>query len=187
MSKLFAKQPSNNPEERRETYDWIQCLIAALIFCVVTFVFFIRLIYVSGNSMYPTLENGDLMLVSGFMYEPKAGDVVVFKKDEYDPNKALVKRIIATEGQVVNIDFETGAVFVDGEELYEVYINDLTYNKLDFIGPQTVPDGCVFVLGDNRNESTDSRRDTIGMVDERLIIGKVLFVVYPINEIRKIS
>lgn len=172
---------------RRETYDWIQCLITALIICVVVFVFFIRVIDVSGSSMNPTLQDGDKMLVSDLFYKPKVGDVVIFKKDEYDPDRALVKRVIATEGQVVNIDFDKGIVYVDGEPIEEDYISELTANKLDFIGPQTVPDNCVFVMGDNRNASTDSRDKRIGMVDARLIIGRAYCVIYPTSEIGWIS
>ena len=93
---------------RRETYDWIQSLMAALIVCVCIFIFLVRVIDVSGSSMNPTLYNGDKMLVSDLFYKPKAGDVVVFRSDTYDPNKALVKRIIATGGQEINIDFSTG-------------------------------------------------------------------------------
>ncbi len=169
-------------DTRKDTYDWIQCLISALIICVMMFVFFIRVVDVRGTSMNPTLQNGDKMLVSDLFYKPKQGDVVVFKKDEYDPEKALVKRVIATEGQVVNIDFANGIVYVDGVAIDEPYIAEATNKKLDFIGPQTVPDGCVFVMGDNRNASTDSRDKRIGMVDERLIIGKVYMVIYPLSE-----
>ena len=182
-----AVKETDGTKAARDTYDWIQSLTSALMFCVIIFVFFIRLVYVNGSSMYPTLNNNDLMLVSRFLYTPDTGDIVVFKKDAYDANKALVKRVIATEGQVININFETGQVFVDGVELKEDYIRDLTHNKLDFIGPQTVPDGCVFVMGDNRNESTDSRNILIGMVDARLIIGKVLYVVYPLDEFHKVQ
>jgi signal peptidase I len=166
---------------RRDIYDWIQCLASALIVCVVIFIFFIRVIDVKGTSMYPTLNNEDKMLVSDLFYTPKAGDIVVFKKDEYSSEKALVKRVIATEGQEINIDFDNGIVYVDGVALEEDYINELTTTKLDFIGPQTVPDGCVFVMGDNRNMSTDSRKTEIGMVDNRLIIGKVYCVIFPLE------
>jgi signal peptidase I len=166
---------------RRDIYDWIQCLTSALIVCVVIFIFFIRVIDVKGTSMYPTLNNEDKMLVSDLFYTPKAGDIVVFKKDEYSSEKALVKRVIATEGQEINIDFDNGIVYVDGVALEEDYINELTTTKLDFIGPQTVPDGCVFVMGDNRNMSTDSRKTEIGMVDNRLIIGKVYCVIFPLE------
>lgn len=192
MSK-HTKKPENLPElslgekTRREIYDWIHCLSIALIICVVIFAFFVRLIDVRGTSMNPTLNNGDKMLVSGLFYSPKAGDVVVFKKDEYDPERALVKRVIATEGQVINIDFDNGIVYVDGEAIQEDYIMEPTTNKIDFIGPQTVPEGCVFVMGDNRNASTDSRKTEIGMVDSRLILGKAYFVIYPLSQMRAIG
>lgn len=182
MSELTPREKS-----RREIYDWIYCLSVALIICVVIFAFFVRLIDVRGTSMNPTLSNGDKMLVSGMFYEPKAGDVVVFKKDEYDPERALVKRVIATEGQVINMDFDRGIVYVDGVPLEEDYIMEPTTNKIDFIGPQTVPEGCVFVMGDNRNASTDSRKKEIGMVDTRLILGKAYMVVYPLSQVRAIK
>ena len=191
MSK-HTKKTENLPElslgekTRREIYDWIHCLSIALIICVVIFAFFVRLIDVRGTSMNPTLNNGDKMLVSGLFYSPKAGDVVVFKKDEYDPERALVKRVIATEGQVINIDFDNGIVYVDGEAIQEDYIMEPTTNKIDFIGPQTVPEGCVFVMGDNRNASTESRKAEIGMVDSRRILGKAYFVIYPLSQMRAI-
>ena len=168
-------------KNNKSTYEWIQSLLIALAVCVVVFLFFVRIIDVKGTSMVPTLQDADKMLISGLFYKPKAGDIVVFKKDEYNPSRALVKRIIATEGQTVNIDFENGIVYIDGEPIEEDYINDLTNRKLDFIGPQTVPEGCVFVMGDNRNMSTDSRKKEIGMVDTRLIIGKVYMVIFPMT------
>ena len=170
---------------RRELYDWIESLMVALIFCVILFSFVLRLINVSGPSMNPTLYEGNKMLVSDLFYKPKAGDVVVFKNvDDNNEEKALVKRVVATEGQEVNIDFEHGIVYVDGEALEEDYAAEPIHNKLDFIGPKTVPTGCVFVLGDNRNSSRDSRARSIGMVDERLIIGKVYAVVYPVDSVK---
>ena len=177
--------PELTPQEksRREIYDWIYCLSVALIICVVIFAFFIRLIDVRGTSMNPTLNNNDKMLVSGLFYEPKVGDVVVFKKDEYDPERALVKRVIAVEGQVINMDFDRGIVYVDGVPLEEDYIMEPTTNKIDFIGPQTVPEGCVFVMGDNRNASTDSRDARLGCVDERYIMGRVYFTLFPVKNI----
>ncbi|MDO4990875.1 MAG: signal peptidase I [Eubacteriales bacterium] len=173
--------------ESRDLYEWIYCLIVALILCVLLFVFCVRTIDVSGTSMVPTLNNSDKMLVSGLFYKPKVGDIVVFKKDEYDPNKALVKRVIAVEGQEINMDFENGIVYIDGVAIAEDYISELTHNKLDFIGPKTVPEGCVFVMGDNRNMSIDSRKKEIGMLDTRLILGKAYYVIYPLSEIRSIG
>lgn len=186
---MSIKKETLTPEEleakkiaaRREAYDWIQCLAGALIICVLMFVFLFRVIDVKGSSMVPTLTNKDKMLVSDLFYKPKAGDVVVFKKDEYDPNKALVKRVIAVGGQKINIDFDQGIVYVDDQPIQEDYIADLTKTKLDFIGPKDVPEGCVFVMGDNRNMSTDSRKAEIDMVDSRLIIGHVQCVLFPLK------
>lgn len=182
------KNNSKNPAEvksintRSEIYEWIQSIIIAIILCVIVFVFFVRVVDVVGPSMNPTLEDGDKMIVSNLFYEPKAGDIVIFRKDEYKP-EALVKRVIATEGQTVEIDFNKGIVYVDGVALDEPYTAAPTINQLDFKGAQVVPEGCVFVLGDNRNDSTDSRKTEIGMVDTRMIIGKVHFVIFPIDRI----
>lgn len=182
--KKSEEQDNTLPREqqiRREAYDWIQSLLVALMICVVLLLFFVRLIDVNGSSMQPSLQPGDKMLVSDLFYKPRRGDVVVFKCDTYDPNKALVKRVIATGGQEINIDFEHGIVYVDGQPVEENYIAEPTYTKSDFIGPKTVPEGCVFVMGDNRNASTDSRKTEIGMVDERMILGRVYFVLYPLG------
>ena len=176
------EQVSPEVQARREAYDWIQSLISALLICVLVFVFVVRIMDVNGSSMVPTLKNGDKVLVSGLLYEPDRGDIVVFKKDSYNDNKALVKRVIAVAGDTVNIDFDNGIVYVNGEAIQEAYLDGSTNNKLDFIGPQTVPENCLFVMGDNRNASTDSRDKRIGMVDKRLVIGKVLLVVYPFSD-----
>ena len=187
MKTQTAGAKSDRYASVRELYDWIYCLLFALIVCVILFAFVFHVIDVVGSSMVPTLHNGDKMLVSGLFYKPKAGDVVVFKKKEYDPNKALVKRVIATEGQEINMDFANGIVYIDGEAVAEPYINELTYNKLDFIGPKTVPEGCVFVMGDNRNASVDSRKSEIGMLDTRLILGRAYAVIYPLSVLRVIK
>ncbi len=167
---------------RIETYEWIQCVVAALVFCVLLFVFVVRIVDVNGSSMYPTLFNADKMVVSDLFYKPKQGDIIVFQKDEY-ADYALVKRVIATEGQTVEIDFDKHIVYVDGVALDEPYIAEPTANQIDFTGVQIVPEGCIFVMGDNRNDSTDSRDERIGMVDTRDVIGKVLFIVFPFNNI----
>lgn len=166
--------------KKAEVYDWIQCIVAALIICVILFSFFFRLVDVIGSSMYPTLEDADKIIVSNLFYTPKQGDIIVFRKDSYK-DEPLVKRIIAVEGQTVDIDFARGIVYVDGEALDEPYINEPTMQHLDFLGEITVPEGCVFVMGDNRNHSTDSRDDRIGCVDVGYIMGKVYFTVFPIK------
>ena len=174
-------------QTRLDLYDWIQSLMVALVICISIFLFVVRVVDVSGSSMWPTLKDGNKMLVSNLFYQPKYGDVIVFKTDNYDPNKALVKRVIATEGQEVSIDFDRGVVYIDGTPIEEDYIAELTKTKLDFIGPQKVPEGCIFVMGDNRNASTDSRRKEIGMVDTRMILGRAYYVVFPIAEMGKIQ
>lgn len=184
MKKTDVKKRPEQAETSRQSdiYEWIQCIIVALIVCVIVFVFFVRLVDVVGSSMYPTLENGDKMIVTDVFYKPKYGDIIVFQKDEY-ADYALVKRVIATEGQTVEIDFDKHIVYIDGQALDEPYIAEPTANKIDFTGVQVVPEGCVFVMGDNRNESTDSRDERIGMVDTRNIIGKVVFVAFPFDHI----
>ena len=165
---------------RRDLYDWIQCIVVAIIVCVLLFSFVVRLVDVVGDSMYPTLENGDKIIVSNLFYDPQPGDIIVFRKDEYR-DQPLVKRIIAVEGQTVDIDFDRGIVYVDGEPIDEPYIAEPTTESLDFVGPITVDQGCVFVMGDNRNHSTDSRDARIDCVDVRCIMGKVYFTLFPIK------
>jgi signal peptidase I len=172
--------PASGSPKRSEVYDWIQCVVVALVFCVLLFSFFVRLVDVIGSSMYPTLENADKMLVSDLFYTPKQGDIIVFQKESF-MEEPLVKRIIAVAGQTVDIDFDTGTVYVDGQAIDEPYIAEPTNTQLDFYGPVTVPDGCVFVMGDNRNHSNDSRDDRIGFVDVRSIMGKVYLTVYPLK------
>ena len=167
---------------RVDLYEWIQSLMTALVICMAIFIFIIRVIDVSGSSMFPTLHDGDKMLVSNLFYTPHAGDVVVFKTDRYDPERALVKRVIATEGQEISIDFDRGIVYIDGPPAEGDYIAELTKTKLDFIGPQTVPEGCMFVMGDNRNASTDSRKKEIGMVDQRMLLGRAYYVIFPLSD-----
>ena len=122
---------------RLDLYDWIQSLMVALVICVSLFIFAVRVIDVSGSSMVPTLRDGDKMIVSDLFYKPKYGDIVVFKTDQYDPDRALVKRVIATEGQEISLDFDRGVVYINGSPIEEDYIAELTTTKLDFIGPQT--------------------------------------------------
>ncbi|MBE6935195.1 MAG: signal peptidase I [Ruminococcaceae bacterium] len=166
---------------RRELFDWSEALVTALILIVVLFAFFVRSIGVSGDSMIHTLHNGDGLIVSNLFYEPKAGDIVVMTKKTFMKD-SFVKRIIATEGQTVDMDFEKGIVYIDGEPQYEPYLREQMWKSDDFEGPITVPDGHIFVMGDNRNGSTDSRSDLCGTVDERYIVGRVLLRIWPLAD-----
>ena len=129
--------------------------------------------------MVPTLHNHDMVLTSNLFYTPKYGDIVVFQTDSYSKTEPLIKRVIATEGQTIDIDFNSGTVYVDGKALDEGYVNTPTNVSEDFTGPVTVPQGCVFVMGDNRNSSLDSRDNRVGMVDRRCLIGRVYFIIIP--------
>lgn len=171
-----------------ESYRTLGELIFCLIFVTILFVFAIRLVGVVGESMYPTLHDGDkLTLLSNFLYEPKVGDIVVLEAPNFDEGKPIVKRVIAMEGQTVDIDFETGSVYVDGKLLEEDYINELTYRDNGTKFPLTVPENCIFVMGDNRNHSTDSRDPRIGCVDKRYVLGKALQIVLPFSRIGGVS
>ena len=169
-------------QARLDLYDWIQSLMVALVICVSLFIFAVRVIDVSGSSMVPTLRDGDKMIVSDLFYKPKYGDIVVFKTDQYDPDRALVKRVIATEGQEISLDFDRGVVYINGSPIEEDYIAELTTTKLDFIGPQTVPEGCVFVMGDNRPVAVDSRSINFGCINTEDMVGKIILRVWPLNE-----
>lgn len=161
-----------------ELYDWAQCFISALVAGILIFLFVFRVITVDGSSMNNTLVNGDKIIITSLFYTPKNGDIVVLKAPDFS-DSPLVKRVIATEGQTVNIDFDAGIVYVDGKALEEPYIAQPTYDREDFTGEVTVPEGCIFVMGDNRNASTDSRTDEIGMIDTREVFGKVQLIIIP--------
>ncbi len=177
------KEKEHPGRYKSEIFNWGESLISVLIFFVVVFIFFVRLIGVDGSSMYPTLEDHNVMLTSNWGYRPERGDIVVLNKESFWNGMPIVKRIIAVGGDEIDIDFDTGDVRVNGELLDEPYIAERTQKREDVEFPQVVPPGCVFVMGDNRNGSTDSRNSLLGMVDERYILGHVLTIVYPFEKI----
>ena len=178
---MDSKNPSG-AKGRAEVYDWIQCIIFALVFCVLLFVFAVRMVNVVGHSMVPTLEQSDKVVISNLFYHPKQGDIVVLRKQTL-MEEPIVKRIIAKEGQTVDMDFGDGVVYDDGKALGEPYVNEPVHDRENFEGKITVPEGCVFVMGDNRNASTDSRDARLGCVDERYIMGRVYFTLFPVKNI----
>jgi len=171
----------NKPDWKKSTVLYIHDLIYLLAGIVLVFLVIFRVIVVNGSSMYDTLVHGDyLLLVSNVLYrEPSHGDIVVISKETFDNGKPIVKRVIATEGQTVDIDFEKGIVYVDGSALEEEYIYTLTTVDEGMAFPLTVEEGCIFVLGDNRGVSLDSRNPSVGQVDTREVLGKAIFLIYP--------
>ena len=155
------------------------CWMLAVV--MILFLIFFRIIVVSGPSMKMTLLDGDyLLLISNLFYrEPEKGDAVVVSKQDYDNGKPIVKRVIATEGQIVDMDFANGIVYVDGLPLEEDYINTPTNLDEGSVFPQIVEEDHVFVMGDNRNNSKDSRSLEIGQVDKREVLGKVALLMVP--------
>ncbi|MBE6963796.1 MAG: signal peptidase I [Ruminococcaceae bacterium] len=167
-------------ENDREQYEWVQALVYSVLAVVVLFTFVVRLIGVDGRSMVPTLRHGDRLLVlNPILYDGyRYGDIVVLRKATF-MEEPIVKRVIATEGQTVDINFRTGEVYVDGKLLKEDYINELTFQEEGTEFPLIVPKGEVFVMGDNRNHSADSRHSGLGTVDCRYMLGKAVAIAFP--------
>lgn len=160
---------------------YIHDLVFMLAAVMLLLALFFRIIVVNGPSMKTTLLDGDylLLLSNTFYKDPQYGDVVVVSKQSYDHGKPIVKRVIAREGQIVDIDFENAIVYVDGLPLDEPYISTPTDVDEGMIFPLVVEEGCVFVMGDNRGNSRDSRSPSIGLVDTREVLGKVMFLMFP--------
>ena len=165
----------------RDLYEWIQSLVGSVLVVVAIFTFGIRMLGVDGHSMLNTLQHGDRLMVVNpiFYHDYKYGDIVILRKTGVFDNEPIVKRVIATGGQTVDIDFGEGVVYVDGEALEEDYIREPTYTAEGTEFPLTVPEGSIFVMGDNRNGSSDSRDYRLGTVDTRYVIGKAAFLLFP--------
>ena len=160
---------------------YLHDLICMLMAILLVFLIFFRIIVVSGDSMYSTLVDGDyvLLLNNLFYPDPKQGDIVVISKQSFDNGSPIVKRVIATEGQTVDIDEMTATVYVDGISLEETYINTPTTHSGTTQFPLVVEEGCLFVMGDNRGVSLDSRDQRIGQVDRREVLGKAIYLMIP--------
>ena len=167
-------------------YDWVSAFLFALIVVVMLMTFCFRLVDVDGDSMLQTLQDKNKLIVTGLNYEPEVGDIVVISHG-VELDKTLVKRVIAVGGQTVDIDSESGDVTVDGIVINEPYINGKTAAIGDVTFPVEVAEGTVFVLGDNRPISKDSRFSDVGLIDVGAIIGKVRLRISPIDEIGKVK
>ena len=176
-NKHLNKKDSGKESVLLYLHDFVTWLVVILL----VFLLLFRVVVVSGPSMNTTLLHGDyLLLINNVFYqEPSHGDIVVVSKDSFKDGEPIIKRVIATEGQWVDIDFDAGIVYVNGNALDEPYVNTPTnlYEGVEF--PLLVEEGCIFVLGDNRNESKDSRSPEIGQIDKREILGKAIFLFIP--------
>ena len=194
MSEERNYYPVEEPEEEEaalsgadafkvDLYFWLQALVMALVGLILIFTFVGRIIGVDGESMMPTLHNRDMLLLQSIGYSPEQGDVVVLSTKDFRNGAPIVKRIIAVGGQTVDIDYETNTVYVDGVALDEPYILE-TMRALpeSFATHVEVPEGSIFVMGDDRNNSTDSRSPELGVVDQRCVLGKALFILLPFQD-----
>ncbi len=162
-------------------YEWIDSFVFSIILILLVFTFCFRVVGVDGESMMPTLNHGDWLTVKAINTEINRGDIVIVTQPN-DRNEPLVKRVIAVGGDTLDIDFFSGQVKVNGEIIDEPYIMEPTRNKGDFDKPIKIPEGYVFVMGDNRNNSLDSRFDSIGIIDERYILGVANARMFPFGE-----
>lgn len=185
-----------NKEDRknaafREMFEWLDVIVTSVIAVVLIFTFVFRVARIDGNSMLNTLHNDERVIMTNMFYEPKYGDIVVISRNADNAPKSteddapIIKRVIATAGQTVDINFETGEVTVDGKVLKEDYIREPTHLYLGVDFPVRVPENCIFVMGDNRNDSLDSRSPQIGengMINKQYVLGHVIFRIHPLNQ-----
>lgn len=164
-------------------YEWLDSVVYAFVLILLLFTFVCRISGVRGDSMLPTLRNGDWLTVSSVTSEINRGDIVVITQPNVH-NEPLIKRVIAKGGDEVMIDFEAHTVSVNGVVLDEPYINEPTTEQSDVTFPVTVPEGCLFVMGDNRNHSSDSRFSGVGFIDERYVLGVAQVRLFPFGEWR---
>lgn len=165
---------------KKEILEWILSILIAFVIAFVIRQFIFTVVKVEGASMEPTLHNADRLIVWRLAYTPDNEDIIVLHQEG---NLPFIKRIIATEGQEINIDYRTHKVYVDGEELTETYIKEPTALMGDVTFPVVVPEGHVFVMGDNRNNSRDSRFSSVGMVAREDVLGKAVLRFFPFDKI----
>ncbi len=182
----MKKQQNENSTAYKKAAEYIYSVFSTFIITMLiiftAFTFFFRLVQVDGDSMYPTLYSGDRLIISNFLFNPDYGDIIALNK-QTATEQSLIKRVIALPGDTVMINFETHLITVNGQVIFEDYeVTEAISEKGDFEYPLTVPDDCVFVLGDNRNKSIDSRFKEVGFVKLDEINGKALIRIFPLGK-----
>ena len=190
-------EPHSTPAPKRDglinnLFYWVQTLVYAVVAIVLLFTFVGRLTRVEGSSMLNTLHDGDMLLLQSVGYQPKAGDIVVLNKTTPETTAllggdAIVKRVVALGGQTVQIDYNTSTLYVDGQPVNEPYVRETMELRAGPYSGQTpfvVPEDSVFVLGDNRNESTDSRQELLGPVHKDYILGRAVCILFPFSDMK---
>lgn len=176
----------------KNVFDYVEIFVAAIFVVMVLFTFVFRLCRVDGPSMENTLVDGERLVISNLFYEPDYGDIVVFHQTSLSVdvfNEPIIKRVIAKAGDKVYIDFDTWSLYVNDKLVIEDYrkLEGVYTLRADYDFPVEVPEGCVFVMGDNRNNSSDSRNSEIGFVDERRILGRVILRITPLDRFGKVE
>ncbi len=181
----FSTLPTAQPPSKywKFFYEWVDSVMGAIIIIFILFTFLFRAVGVDGSSMVPTLHDGDWLAISGINFEPRRGDIVVVTQPN-DIHEPLIKRIIAVGGETIDIDFVTHEVKINGETIDEPYIAQPTGRSFDVKFPLLIPEGFVFVMGDNRNNSKDSRASGVGVIDKRYILGKTRFRIFPFGSFK---
>ena len=159
-------------------YEILDSFKSSVVIIFLIFLLVIRVVGVVGESMVPTLNDGDKVVITSRPYNPERGDIVILAQP-WERDNSLVKRVIGVAGDTVDIDFVNGYVYINGEKQTEDYIKEPTHINYDVKFPVTVPDGCIFVMGDNRNESLDSRSSRVGFIDKNYVLGKAVFRLNP--------
>ncbi len=167
----------------KELWDWTRSILIAVVLALLIRMFLFEVFVVEGKSMYPTLVEAERLMVNKIVYhfdEPHLGDVIVF---EHEPGRDFIKRVIGLEGDEVEIKY--GQVYINDQALEEPYLNDEIF-MYDY-GPKVVPPGYLFVLGDHRQNSMDSRDPRVGFVSQEYLKGRAFFIFWPPWEARVID